>query len=184
MYKRQVFVQPHDAACKRSSKSGEQGACAVHPRYVNCLLYTSCGSYRIVETSAPEGYLAWDGALEFAIESDGQVVDLTGDCLLYTSVGRLPRDESIVLISGTYPLKGAKYRIEEHPSYPEVDPGHAGARHEAVSYTHLDVYKRQHPYRGAAQPVLGIYRTVCYTTPAWLRRTIREPYETAHCQTP
>ncbi len=38
-----------------------------------------CGSYRIVETSAPEGYLAWDGALEFAIESDGQVVDLTGD---------------------------------------------------------------------------------------------------------
>ena len=41
-------------------------------------------------------------------------------------VGRLPRDESIVLISGTYPLKGAKYRIEEHPSYPEVDPGHAG----------------------------------------------------------
>ena len=32
-----------------------------------------------------------------------------------------------------------------------------------------------HPYRGAAQPVLGIYRTVCYTTPAWLRRTIREP---------
>lgn len=38
-----------------------------------------CGSYRIVETSAPEGYLAWDGTLEFAIESDGQVVDLTGD---------------------------------------------------------------------------------------------------------
>ncbi len=38
-----------------------------------------CGSYRIVETSAPEGYLAWGGTLEFAIESDGQVVDLTGD---------------------------------------------------------------------------------------------------------
>ena len=32
-----------------------------------------------------------------------------------------------------------------------------------------------HPYRGAAQPVLGIHRTVCYTTPAWLRCTIREP---------
>lgn len=46
-------------------------------------------------------------------------------------VGRLSRDESIVLISGTYPLKGAKYRIEEHPSYPEVDPGHAGAAYKA-----------------------------------------------------
>ena len=32
-----------------------------------------------------------------------------------------------------------------------------------------------HPYRGAAQPVLGIHRTVCYTTLAWLRCTIREP---------
>ena len=52
------------------------------------------------------------------------------DLMTPDEVGRLPRDESIVLISGTYPLKGAKYRIEEHPSYPEVDPGHAGARHE------------------------------------------------------
>ena len=38
-----------------------------------------CGSYRIVETSAPEGYLPWDGGLEFAVEHDGQVVDLSGD---------------------------------------------------------------------------------------------------------
>ncbi len=52
------------------------------------------------------------------------------DLMTPDEVGRLPRDESIVLISGTYPLKGAKYRIEEHPSYPEVDPGHAGAKHE------------------------------------------------------
>lgn len=52
------------------------------------------------------------------------------DLMTPDEVGRLPRDESIVLISGTYPLKGAKYRIEEHPFYPEVDPGHAGARHE------------------------------------------------------
>ena len=53
------------------------------------------------------------------------------DLMTPDEVGRLPRDESIVLISGTYPLKGAKYRIEEHPSYPEVDPGHAGAKREA-----------------------------------------------------
>lgn len=38
-----------------------------------------CGSYRIVESSAPEGYLAWDGAIDFTIKSDGQVVDLSGD---------------------------------------------------------------------------------------------------------
>ena len=38
-----------------------------------------CGSYRIVEASAPEGYLPWDGGLEFAVEHDGQVVDLSGD---------------------------------------------------------------------------------------------------------
>lgn len=45
------------------------------------------------------------------------------DLMTPDEVGRLPRDESIVLISGTFPLRGAKYRIEEHPSYPEVDPG-------------------------------------------------------------
>lgn len=38
-----------------------------------------CGTYRIVEVNAPEGYLPWAGGLEFAIESDGQVVDLSGD---------------------------------------------------------------------------------------------------------
>lgn len=38
-----------------------------------------CGTYRIVEANAPEGYLPWDGGLEFAVESDGQVVDLSGD---------------------------------------------------------------------------------------------------------
>lgn len=38
-----------------------------------------CGSYRIIEVFAPEGYLPWDGGLEFTIEDDGQVVDLSGD---------------------------------------------------------------------------------------------------------
>lgn len=51
------------------------------------------------------------------------------DLMTPDEVGRLPRDEAIVLISGTCPLKGRKYRIEEHPSYPEIDPGHAGAAH-------------------------------------------------------
>lgn len=38
-----------------------------------------CGTYRIVEANAPEGYLPWEGELGFAIEGDGQVVDLSGD---------------------------------------------------------------------------------------------------------
>ena len=41
-----------------------------------------CGTYRIVEVLAPEGYLSWDGAIEFTIESDGEVVDLSGDPVL------------------------------------------------------------------------------------------------------
>ena len=38
-----------------------------------------CGTYRIVEANAPEGYLPWEGELGFAIEGDGQAVDLSGD---------------------------------------------------------------------------------------------------------
>lgn len=38
-----------------------------------------CGSYRIVEVFAPEGYLPWDGSVEFTVENAGQVVDLSGD---------------------------------------------------------------------------------------------------------
>ena len=38
-----------------------------------------CGTYRVVEASAPEGYLPWDGSVEFTVESGGQVVDLSGD---------------------------------------------------------------------------------------------------------
>lgn len=38
-----------------------------------------CGTYRIVEANAPEGYLPWEGELGFAIEGDGQVVDLSGE---------------------------------------------------------------------------------------------------------
>ena len=40
----------------------------------------------------------------------------------------LPRDEAIVLISGADPLKDKKYDITKHPRWPEVYPGHRGAR--------------------------------------------------------
>jgi len=42
-------------------------------------------------------------------------------------VGRLPRDEAIVLIAGANPVRDKKYRLEGHPRYALVDPGHPGA---------------------------------------------------------
>ena len=51
------------------------------------------------------------------------------DLMQASEVGRLPRDEAILLISGTYPVKDKKYALEAHPRYPEVDPGHKGAKH-------------------------------------------------------
>ena len=53
------------------------------------------------------------------------------DLMTPDEVGRLPRDTAIVLISGAYPLKGPKYRIEEHPRYAQIDPGHKGATHKS-----------------------------------------------------
>jgi type IV secretion system protein VirD4 len=32
------------------------------------------------------------------------------------------------MISGTYPYKGKKFDITEHPNYHLIDPGHKGAR--------------------------------------------------------
>lgn len=51
------------------------------------------------------------------------------DLIQASEVGRLPRDEAIVLIAGTFPFKDKKYPLERHPRYKQVDPGHAGAMH-------------------------------------------------------
>ena len=37
-----------------------------------------------------------------------------------SEVGRLPRDEAIVLIAGTNPLRDRKFDIDGHPRRPEV----------------------------------------------------------------
>lgn len=42
-------------------------------------------------------------------------------------VGRLPRDQALVLIAGTDPLKDKKYPLERHKRYRFIDPGHKGA---------------------------------------------------------
>lgn len=34
-----------------------------------------------------------------------------------SEVGRLPRDEAIVLIAGANPIRDKKYRLEGHPRY-------------------------------------------------------------------
>ena len=44
-----------------------------------------------------------------------------------SEVGRLPRDEALVLITGSYPIKDKKYQLHKHPRYKFVDPGHKGA---------------------------------------------------------
>ncbi len=49
------------------------------------------------------------------------------DLMQASEVGRLPRDEAIVLIAGANPVRDKKYRIETHPRYGLVDPGHPGA---------------------------------------------------------
>lgn len=51
------------------------------------------------------------------------------DLMQASEVGRLPRDEAIVLIAGANPVRDKKYRLEGHPRYGLVDPGHAGAKY-------------------------------------------------------
>lgn len=49
------------------------------------------------------------------------------DLMQPAEVAKLPRDEAVVLIAGTDPLKDKKFDIERHPRWPSVYPGHAGA---------------------------------------------------------
>lgn len=52
------------------------------------------------------------------------------DLMQTSEVGRLPRDEAIVMISGSFPMKDKKYVLEEHPRYASVDPSHSGAAYD------------------------------------------------------
>ena len=49
------------------------------------------------------------------------------DLVQGAEVAKLPRDEAIVLITGTDPLKDKKYDIASHPMWPQAYPGHPGA---------------------------------------------------------
>ena len=51
------------------------------------------------------------------------------DLMQASEVGRLPRDEAIVLITGAFPFKDKKYPLERHPRYRHIDPGRPEARH-------------------------------------------------------
>lgn len=51
------------------------------------------------------------------------------DLMQASEVGRLPRDEAIVLIAGANPVRDKKYRLESHPRYKLVDPGHPEAEY-------------------------------------------------------
>lgn len=52
------------------------------------------------------------------------------DLMQASEVGRLPRDEAIVMISGSFPMRDKKYVLEEHPRYASVDPSHSGATYD------------------------------------------------------
>lgn len=54
------------------------------------------------------------------------------DLMQASEVGRLPRDEAIVLIAGANPVRDKKYRLEGHPRYSSIDPGHKGSRFERL----------------------------------------------------
>lgn len=49
------------------------------------------------------------------------------DLMQPAEVAKLPRDEAIVLIAGTDPIKDKKYDITAHPRWHSVYPGHEGA---------------------------------------------------------
>lgn len=52
------------------------------------------------------------------------------DLMQASEVGRLPRDEAIVMISGTFPMRDKKFVLEEHPRYASVDPSHSGSKYD------------------------------------------------------
>lgn len=52
------------------------------------------------------------------------------DLMQASEVGRLPRDEAIVMISGTFPMRDKKFVLEEHPRYASVDPAHSGSKYD------------------------------------------------------
>lgn len=52
------------------------------------------------------------------------------DLMQPAEVAKLPRDEAIVLIAGTQPLRDRKFDISAHPRWHSVYPGHPGALYE------------------------------------------------------
>jgi type IV secretion system protein VirD4 len=55
---------------------------------------------------------------------------LERDLIQGAEVAKLPRDEAIVLITGTDPLKDRKFDITRHPRWDRVYPGHEGCKFE------------------------------------------------------
>lgn len=50
-------------------------------------------------------------------------------------VGKLPRDQALVLIAGANPYKDKKYKLESHPRYPLIDPGHKPYKRKRAKYS-------------------------------------------------
>lgn len=73
--------------------------------------------------------VTWNESRGASANSTRNWSTLERDLIQAAEVAKLPRDEAIVLISGTDPLRDRKYDVTMHPRYDEVYPGHEGARY-------------------------------------------------------
>lgn len=74
--------------------------------------------------------LTWNESRGASATSTRNWNTIERDLVQPAEVAKLPRDEAIVLISGTDPLKDKKFDISKHPMWKSVYPGHPGAIYE------------------------------------------------------
>ena len=74
------------------------------------------------------GTVTWNESRGASASSTRNWNTLERDLIQAAEVAKLPRDEAIVLITGTDPLRDKKFDVTMHPLYDEAYPGHEGAK--------------------------------------------------------
>ena len=74
------------------------------------------------------GTVTWNECRGASASSTRNWNTLERDLIQAAEVAKLPRDEAIVLITGTDPLRDKKYDVTMHPLYDEAYPGHEGGK--------------------------------------------------------
>lgn len=98
------------------------------------------------------------------------------DLLDPSEVERMPRAECIVQIGGMFAFKSKKYKLESHPRYKWIDPGHPGAACETL-FDAADYIKAMRGDKKRGGRKTGLKRSVS-TTPA-----VRKPQKRCVVQT-